>query len=58
MRNPEIFGIEYQQGELYGYEVREYLIEKFGHKSCYCYTENIPLEFEHIIPKCSGMRHW
>ena len=43
---------EYQQGELYGYEVREYLLEKLGHKKCcYCHTENIPLEVEHIIPK-------
>lgn len=29
MQNPEINGIEYQQGELFGYEVREYLLEKF-----------------------------
>lgn len=27
MQNPEIEGIEYQQGELAGYEVREYLLE-------------------------------
>jgi hypothetical protein len=30
MENPEISGIEYQQGELAGYEVREYLLEKWG----------------------------
>ena len=29
MKNPEISGIEYQQGELQGYEIREYLLEKF-----------------------------
>ncbi len=28
MQNPEISGIEYQQGELQGYEVKEYLLEK------------------------------
>ena len=28
--NPEISGIEYQHGELFGYEVREYLLEKWG----------------------------
>ncbi len=28
MQNPEITGILYQQGELQGYEVREYLLEK------------------------------
>ena len=30
LQNPEISGIKYQQGELFGYEVREYLLEKWG----------------------------
>lgn len=25
MQNPEISGVEYQQGDLFGYEVREYV---------------------------------
>jgi 5-methylcytosine-specific restriction endonuclease McrA len=54
MRNPEISGIEYQQGTLQGYEVREYLLEKFWRKCCYCGKENVPLEVEHIIPKSRG----
>lgn len=54
MRNPEISGIEYQQGTLQGYEVREYLLEKFGRKCCYCGKENVPLEVEHIVPKSRG----
>ena len=54
MRNPEIGGIEYQQGTLQGYEVREYLLEKFNRKCCYCGKTNIPLEVEHIIPKSRG----
>src|SRR5579885_1292706 len=29
MQNPEMTGVEYQQGELAGYEVREYLLEKW-----------------------------
>jgi RRXRR protein len=33
MENPEISGIAYQQGELAGYEVREYLLEKWGQPS-------------------------
>ena len=36
LHNPEIKGIEYQQGELQGYEVREYLLEKWKHKCAYC----------------------
>jgi len=54
MQNPEISGIEYQQGTLQGYEIREYLLEKFGRKCCYCGKENVPLEVEHIIPKSRG----
>ena len=54
MQNPEISGIEYQQGELQGYEIREYLLEKF-HRTCvYCKKTNIPLQIEHIIPKSRG----
>lgn len=54
MDNPEISGVEYQQGELWGYEVREYLLEKFGRKCAYCGAENVPLQIEHIIPKARG----
>jgi len=35
MENPEISGIEYQQGELAGYEIREYLLEKWEKKYAY-----------------------
>ena len=49
--NPEISGIEYQQGELAGYEVREYLLEKWGRKCAYCDAKDVPLQIEHIVPK-------
>jgi 5-methylcytosine-specific restriction endonuclease McrA len=51
LANPEISGIEYQQGTLYGYEVREYLLERWGRKCAYCDAQNVPLEVEHIQPK-------
>lgn len=54
MENPEISGIEYQQGTLAGYEVREYLLEKWGRKCAYCGAENTPLQIEHIHPKAKG----
>ena len=54
MKNPEISGIEYQQGELQGYEIREYLLEKFHRKCVYCGKTNIPLEIEHLTPKSRG----
>ena len=54
MHHPEITGVEYQQGELQGYEVREYLLTKWGRKCAYCGKSGIPLEVEHIIPKSRG----
>jgi 5-methylcytosine-specific restriction endonuclease McrA len=54
LENPEISGIEYQQGELQGYEVREYLLEKWGRKCAYCGAENTQLEVEHIKAKSKG----
>lgn len=56
MENPEISGVEYQQGTLYGggYEVREYLLEKWGRKCAYCGAENTPLQVEHIHPRAKG----
>ena len=54
MLNPEISGIEYQQGTLYGYELREYLLEKWNRTCAYCGAKNTRLEIEHIKPKSKG----
>lgn len=54
LENPEILGIEYQQGQLQGYEVREYLLEKWQRKCTYCNAQNIPLQIEHIQPRAKG----
>ncbi len=54
MENPEISGAEYQQGTLFGYELREYLLNKWDKKCTYCGMENIPLQIEHIHPKAKG----
>src|SRR5438045_3159718 len=43
MDQPEITGIEYQQGELFGFEVREYLLEKWGRSCSYCGIQGVPL---------------
>ncbi len=51
MQNPDISGVEYQQGTLFGYTVRNYLLEKWKHKCAYCGKTNIPLQIDHIIPK-------
>jgi len=54
IENPEIVGVEYQQGELAGYEVREYLLNKWDRKCAYCDAQNLPLQVEHIHPKSKG----
>lgn len=54
IENPEISGTEYQQGELVGYEVREYLLEKWDRKCAYCDAKDVPLQVEHIQPKAKG----
>ena len=54
IQNPEITGIEYQQGTLQGYEVREYLLEKWGRKCAYCGAEHTPLNIDHVHPKAKG----
>ncbi|BCX88367.1 hypothetical protein MIN45_P0736 [Methylomarinovum tepidoasis] len=54
LQNPEISGTEYQQGERFGYEVREYLLEKWGRQCAYCGAENVPLEIDHIHPRSRG----
>ncbi len=52
--NPEIEGVEYARGTLFGYEVREYLLEKWGRKCAYCDAENTPLQIDHITPRSRG----
>jgi 5-methylcytosine-specific restriction endonuclease McrA len=54
IENKNISGIEYQQGELQGFEVKEYLLEKYKRTCVYCGRKNIPLEVEHVIPKSKG----
>ena len=54
MQNPEISGVEYQQGTLAGYEVREYLLEKWNRKCAYCETSGTPLNIDHIVARSRG----
>jgi 5-methylcytosine-specific restriction endonuclease McrA len=54
MENPEISDIEYQQGTLAGYEVREYVLEKWNRQCAYCSKKDIPLQIDHIHPRANG----
>jgi 5-methylcytosine-specific restriction endonuclease McrA len=51
---PEIAGVEYQQGTLVGYEAREYLLEKWWRRCAYCGAKDVPLQVEHIVPRSRG----
>jgi 5-methylcytosine-specific restriction endonuclease McrA len=52
--NASIAGVEYQQGTLAGYEVREYLLEKWGRRCAYCGARDVPLQIDHILCRASG----
>lgn len=54
LENPEIRGVEYQQGELAGFEVREYLLDKWGRKCAYCDIEDVPFNLDHVHPRSKG----
>lgn len=64
LHNPNISGVEYQQGTLHGYEVKEYLLERYGHNCMYCnskiddktinMSKDDILEVEHMISKANG----
>ncbi|MGP3956816.1 RNA-guided endonuclease IscB [Nonomuraea sp. 3N208] len=43
-------GVEYQQGTLAGYEVREYLLAEWGRRCAYCGVSDVPLNIDHIHP--------
>jgi 5-methylcytosine-specific restriction endonuclease McrA len=54
LEDPEIRGVEYQQGTLAGYELKEYLLEKWGRQCVYCGHGDVPLQIEHIQAKSRG----
>ena len=54
IKNPDISGIEYQQGTLQGYNIRNYLLEKHKRKCFYCGKTVSGFEVEHMIPKSKG----
>ena len=54
IKNPDISGIEYQQGTLQGYNIRNYLLEKHNRKCFYCGKTVSGFEVEHMTPKARG----
>ena len=53
LQDPDIEGVEYQQGTLYGYELREYLLARHDHTCAYCagLSDDPVLEREHVVAR-------
>ena len=56
LENPDIEGVQYQQGTLAGYELREYLLLRHRHTCAYCngLSGDSTLEREHVHPRSRG----
>ena len=48
MQDLEISGVAYQRGELVGWEIRSYLLEKFQRRCGYCCQKDVPFEIDHL----------
>ncbi|HET9920445.1 MAG TPA: RNA-guided endonuclease IscB [Ktedonobacteraceae bacterium] len=54
MQGASIHNLEYQQGQLQGYLVREYVLQKWNRQCSYCGASHVPLQLEHIVPRSRG----
>lgn len=54
MQDPTLCGVDYQNGELAGWEVREYLLVKHGYLCAYCGEKSDYYEVEHLTPVSRG----
>jgi 5-methylcytosine-specific restriction endonuclease McrA len=54
LENPDISGVGYMRGTLAGYELREFLLNKWNRACAYCGIVDVPLQIEHIHPKARG----
>src|SRR4029077_17195964 len=52
--DPAAMKEEYEQGTLEGYEVREFLLEKWERQCAYCGAKDVPLTIDHILPLSRG----
>ena len=56
IQNPNIKGKEYQEGDLFGFEAKEYLLYLYKHTCAYCggLSKDSILEKEHILCRSKG----
>ena len=51
LRNPEVHGIEYQQGPLYHTTLRAFVIHRDNSTCRYCGKKARPVELDHVVPR-------
>ena len=51
MMNPDINGVEYQRGTLFGWQVRAYVLDRDASRCVYCRRRNVRLELDHVRPR-------
>lgn len=54
LQHPDIEGLMYQRGTLFGTELRHYLLAKWEHCCSYCQVTGVPLQIDHIVPQSRG----
>ena len=54
MMNPNIRGVEYQRGTLFGWQIRAYILERDNNRCVYCRRRNVRLELDHVRPSATG----
>ncbi len=54
MQNPDIKGVEYQHGTLFGWHIRAYVLERDQGRCVYCKRSNVKLELGHVRPRAVG----
>jgi hypothetical protein len=54
LQNPELTGVAYQRGDLFGWEIRRYLLEKFERRCVYCGRGETAFEIDHVVPRSRG----
>ena len=54
MMNPDIKGVEYQRGTLFGWQIRAYILERDQSRCVYCRRSRVRLELDHVRPRASG----
>lgn len=54
LEDPDVTGMAYQFGTLYGYEIRSYLLEKWQRRCAYCQQSATHFEIDHVVPRARG----